>query len=970
MLKKLTSWWPVAIILLVEIILFIANYQPGTYLLGWDNIMPEFNLSANFERNVHGVWADYRGLGVLDGLAHTANIVHTVIIAIFTALFPLSFVRWLFIFLMHVVGGIGMYKLMTNDELRITNKKNGKLFALLGALFYQYNLATVQMFFAPLEVFVIHFAALPWLTGALVNFLEHPSKKHLVIFSILTLLFTPQAFVPSVWIAYMMLVGAIIMAYLIAHGKKRVKSAIQLLALIGLLNAFWLLPYAYSALTNAPVIAQTKINIMSNEDIVLKQKEFADFGSAALFHGFSLNQTDYFQNAGKFEYMMEPWRSHINHGYMQIISWGFFLLSVIGLGYSIIKKNLRILPFSTVYVVAFSLLATDVPILSGIPFLLNTVIPYFEVIFRFAYTKFVFVYALTYTILLVVGLQFLLNKLRNYLAHVAVVIALLVGVGLYTLPSFSGNFIYENMKVSLPQDYHDLFDYFKQRPADERIAVLPAHQYWSWQFYDFGARGSGFLWYGLQQPTMDRAFDPWSRENENFYWELSQAIYAENANQFNNVFQKHRVSWILLDNHIISPENPRALYTGRIRQLIAQNPSIIPYRTFGNLELFAVSISPSIGSHVHITDAVSVGPSYSWGNNDTAYAQYNTYYTDESPNVIMPFRDLFSGRRVSEGSYHITEDATSIFVTAPGSENMLDQSMVLAPNDRSAAFVDVITPYTTDDNIQPRMVSQEPTAVQVPKIESDLTKEYLVKDLPNIIDAGSCDLFRSGTIDRYVTPEGAVRFSSENSSNCYTVDMPHLPHRISYIIAIESRWEEGKPIRIGLINATSGKIDIDVHLPKSDEFVTSYIVVPPMDQFGVGYKIYIDNVSIGDMRTVNDLREIRLYPFPYEFISSTAFIKNNIIKRTPILIHSQSYSQAWHAYEVDSALDNLFPILFADQLTGHVLVNNWANGWKLDSPTNDTANVKIIYLPQYLQHLGFVLFGVGVVYVLLYRRKG
>ena len=37
------------LLILVELILFAANYKPGTYLIGWDNIMPEFNFSANFE---------------------------------------------------------------------------------------------------------------------------------------------------------------------------------------------------------------------------------------------------------------------------------------------------------------------------------------------------------------------------------------------------------------------------------------------------------------------------------------------------------------------------------------------------------------------------------------------------------------------------------------------------------------------------------------------------------------------------------------------------------------------------------------------------------------------------------------------------------------------------------------------------------------------------------------------------------
>ena len=64
---------------------------------------------------------------------------------------------------------------------------------------------------------------------------------------------------------------------------------------------------------------------------------------------------------------------------------------------------------------------------------------------------------------------------------------------------------------------------------DGRIAYLPQPNYWSWKHYNFGLVGSGFIWYGLSQPLMDRAFDPWSNVNENYYWELTHALYSNDS---------------------------------------------------------------------------------------------------------------------------------------------------------------------------------------------------------------------------------------------------------------------------------------------------------------------------------------------------------------------------------------------------------------------------------------------------------
>src|SRR3972149_9988357 len=93
-------------IILIEVILFFANFKPGTYLIGWDNIMPEFNLKLNFTRSIFSIWQEYRGLGVLDGLAHSANLMHTVYIWLLSIFLPDSMLRYVYTHLTHLIGGV------------------------------------------------------------------------------------------------------------------------------------------------------------------------------------------------------------------------------------------------------------------------------------------------------------------------------------------------------------------------------------------------------------------------------------------------------------------------------------------------------------------------------------------------------------------------------------------------------------------------------------------------------------------------------------------------------------------------------------------------------------------------------------------------------------------------------------------------------------------------------------------------
>ena len=168
---KLIRLLPLLGIIFIEIILFVTNFRSGTYLMGWDNIMPELNLGLNFERAIFSVWQTYRGLGLLDGLAHSANLVHTIYISLLSIVLPESVLRYVFIHLTHLAGGLGFFYLAKS----LTGNKRASI---AGAVFYMLNLGIAQMYIAPLEVFAVHFAALPILSFFSIQALKTPSYKN------------------------------------------------------------------------------------------------------------------------------------------------------------------------------------------------------------------------------------------------------------------------------------------------------------------------------------------------------------------------------------------------------------------------------------------------------------------------------------------------------------------------------------------------------------------------------------------------------------------------------------------------------------------------------------------------------------------------------------------------------------------------------------------------------------------------
>lgn len=964
--KLLHKFWPIGILIILETVLFLTNYDRGTYLLGWDTIMPEFNFQANLWRNISGVWATYRGLGLLDGMAHTANLVHTLCIWLLSFFFPQNMLRYVFTFTMHLLGGIGVYKLLTS----LTDKDKpifSKSLALITGLFYQYNLDTVQMFYAPLEVFSVHFAALPWLSYTLLNYLKHQTKHNLVIFFITSFIFTPQAFVPSVWIAYVISLGWILLFHLISHPHNWKKITLTIIGVLSAVNAFWLLPYLYSATQNSAVIASTKINIMSNADIALKQKEFADFPSVATLRGFSLNHIDY-QQTGIFDYMMSQWRTHIYSLPMTLLSWFFFATTTLGAIGIFLRKQRSLYAFFAIFVTGFILLGSDIPIIGWIFKFFSDYVPYFGVIFRFTFTKFAFLYVFGYSVLFAAGILIVQKKLKFAFAKEGLLALFAILVLAVSLPSFQGNFLYKNLRVKLPTEYLNLFTYFKKEDPSRRIALLPAHQYWSWVFYKWGGRGSGFLWYGLEQPTLDRAFDPWSRQNENFYWELSHAAYSQNPQQFEKVLEKYQVDYLLFDHNVFAPDNPKSLYTDKIEELLHASLRIQKIEQFGNIEVYKFMYTPPTKNFTFKSqNAASVSPNYEWNNADQAYSEKNLYYSDEkNPDTIYPFRTLFTNRRPEDLVFKITEQPSEFTLSTPVSSKITsDYNLVTSTaeelpqvNRETLAFDNFLIPTISR--------SETDITLHVPKATGYLSYDSELDSNIASFEPVRCDNFRKGPIDRYAVFGNFLRFSSVNSSNCLDISLSHLPQRYSYLIGITSRHTAGKTLLFSVINQNSGRTEIETYLPISDEPTTSYFILPPMEQYGQGYTLHIDNISIGQVKSLNDLGRIVVYPFPYEYVSSLKF-ESQSRQDNSLFVLSQSYDSGWLAYETPNELARIMPLVFGKRLTDHVMVNNWANGWKLPDGSN-SQQITIVYWPQYLEYIGFGILTFTLLYLLLAKN--
>lgn len=987
---KILHHWPILVLLALEVALFVTNYTPGTYVVGWDNMYPELNFRLNFKRAIFGVWQEYRGLGVEDGLSHAAELPHYALLWLTSFILPQNLLRYTFIFLTHLLGGIGMYVLVYATLARNTKSIIHTLVAFVAALFYQYNFATVQMFYLPFEVFMVHFAALPWLLWAVVSYLLHGGKRSAMWLVVLSLLSTPQAHVPTVFLVYLMVLAATLLIHVVTHHSWTTwKRAITVLLITFLTNAFWGLPFAHNTLFHAKDIANSKNNQIATDDIFAKNQRYGDLPATALMRSFSLDYVQYDHTTGQQSFMFAPWKNHIDGPFAAVAAGVFFSLAIIGAFLVIRDQRKEWYPYLILFVFSFLIIGNDVPVLSAFSEWLRSTIPLFHNVFRFVFTKFFTLYALTYSILIAVAIHELLKTSHGSKRDISILtICFVVLLGFSTLPSFRGNFFFKNLRVSIPKDYFDAFAFLDTKSPSERIAVLPAPWFWAWTQYNWGVIGSGFQWFGIPQPIMDRAFDPWSGTNENFYWQLSQAIYTKNPARLLAVLQEHNVSWVLFDEHIINASYDRAQYTEDIRMMLTLIPQAVKAFQSGKITLYYFPSNNPGSSFVSQTKTLpNVGPALPWNDTDMAFAHYGPYMSDtaNTASAWYPFRSLFTGRTQAELGFRAIEDEQSISLSGslPPSPELYRLSYP-SVSVQTFAQLDAITGLPKVAPVPNVSTNDTSLVVTIPKTSGAWSYDSLAtKGLAQT--PRSCDGFNTGLYQHEMKQDANgkyLRLRSLGSSNCLSIDLPLLPQRYGYMVGVEHRTVRGRSLSFSVTNRETRRTFMETLLPAQKEsFTTSWFIIPPMDTYGLGYSVNFDNISIGRNPAVNDLKRVRVYPIPYDFLAQMRFVRAEqptaseptkpasvshpnpawyevrlqnedgspiTSETTQTLILSQSYDAGWIAFTKTP----IFP--YIKPAGRHVLINNWANGWTL-SPKETEETIYLLFWPQLLEFLGFAL---------------
>lgn len=915
-------------------------------------------------------------------------------------------------------------------------------FPLLGSLFYMLNFAVIQLLFLPFEAFTVFYASLPWLIWIYIKLITKPytlKPKQLLLFIILNLLATPAFVAQQLFVVYAFILSlltfGLIISYKLRHrmnqevrikkqenntlhdsklilhdSQNKISSALTIIKrsviaafLIIVVNSFWLLPQGYFLFTNGSVVKESKINQIATSDVLYSNIDRGNLTDIIGFSGFFYDRLDQNQN-----YLFASWKIHRENPFMIGIILVLFAVVLLG----IISKKRYHTPSSAIHI-GFLLvfLLCSFALLGNTPGIkeLNDLIrenSFINQIFRSPFTKFAVPLALSASYFFMIGAYTLTTFLTKHapqaIKHMVVFLTTFV-LGFFilfqALPVFQGQLFSSEMKVHIPDRYIELMNYFQNVDKNERIALLPDYTFWGWFHTDYGYNGSGYLWYGIEQPIVSRNFDYWSFESESYFWEIKNAVEAEDLEMMERIFEKYNIDYIIFDTSLLPiVATQKSLQYETLEQMLLQSKVLKVEKQWDNLMLFKRLNTPPEKSFMSLSkDVPNIGPNAKLINDDIAYKTYGTYMTSSTKpyDVYYPFLDLFTQTKHVSDAWTITESEANITVESMIPFNPSDGYSITTSSQTTVDLYDAETAVNYIVPFETTLTSTD-VSIRFPKIRVDTFSPESAKIGYCLKEQGDLTTYQSQTVIDITTTQGAT--------GCIEFTDSNLDQRYGYFVSTQTENVTGPHLYFYVLDTTKNQAYVEDRIVSNNEH---YILGPHFNR-GLGYSFTFQNTSYQHIPSTNRVFGLQVYLMPYEDIHGLELIRKQSepIKKATFsdefhvekknyytyivslsarrsassetLILNQAYQPGWKAYtlanskwHIANGLMEMFPFFFGKELEDHVVINNWANGWNLpdSQPSALRSTLVIIYLPQYLQYTGFVFIIVTIIGLILHHRS-
>jgi hypothetical protein len=313
-------------------------------------------------------------------------------------------------------------------------------------------------------------------------------------------------------------------------------------------NLFWILPNIYFILTRGIEVSNSKIHSLFSDQAYLSNLSFGNLSDLSLLKNYLFIWQIW--NGDKFVPLLDSWIKNLDSG---IVLFGYiiFALAIFGIGLSLVRKEKKLYSFIIIFFLCSIFISSSNSFVGSIIDFLRENVPFLKEALRFPFNKFSTLFSFSISIFLAYFTLVLFSYVKRESLKITSVIFFVLLSIVYYLPAFKGELLNPLMRINFNKDYFEVFNYLKNEPDFGRIADLPIHSVYGWSYYGFGYQGAGFLWFGIDKPILNREFDRWNVKNEDYFNEMSFAIYNNDSRKVERVLNKYQIRWLLLDKNII-----------------------------------------------------------------------------------------------------------------------------------------------------------------------------------------------------------------------------------------------------------------------------------------------------------------------------------------------------------------------------------------------------------------------------------
>jgi hypothetical protein len=887
----------------IAVFLCIRNYTPGTYLLGWDSLHPEFNFSEAFRRVWEGVWRAEQGVGAIAAHSHMADSPRIIFLWLESFILPASFLRYSYIFLCLILGPLGVYFFLKY----VFQKEKESVWvypaAFLGALFYLLNLGTLQNFYVPFEMFPAAFAFIPWIALSGLRYLREGGKLNLVFWAAILILSSPMAYAATLWYASFAGLFTFLAAFaLISSGRKvNIKRLLVLLLTAVFLNLYWILPNIYSIANQSGVISNASTNRLFSQEAFLRNRDYGDFKDILIQKNFLFGWRNFDFTNNKFTDLLGVWTKNLSNPIVLNVGYALSGIPVLGLFLGIIKRKKTALAFVPTLIFCLFFLININPPTGGLYSYLYNNYGIFAEGFRMPFSKFSILYELIasfyfgYFVFVILIVRSRLLAIIKFIFFGAVV----AGLVYFMLPAFSGWLIGPNVRKTMPGEYQQMFNWFNSNSYG-RVALLPINSKYGWEYRSWGYEGSGFLTYGISDPVLYRDFDRWSIGNEDFYTQSAFALYANDTQAFVNTLKKYQVKYLLLDESIINPGGtPDILKIPQLKSIFAES-GISEVAKFGFLTIYETGFGSEVSAPSIFTQTTF---DLSYSPVDPLYATAGAYINTGNVTPVRKIPGLPSGNPVVSENLSINRGFANAYncdLEKSGSVFKSNSSSgILLRAEGGGASCDYLDyPNLKYNQAYVLRVAGENRQGRSLKIYL-FNEDSQVPEIEEILPSGKFDkTFFVYPHNQNVEGTGPARIATQSVAG-------------GYILNLETR--------------SFGRIPSENLLTK----VEFYPVDSAYLQNLQGYSPERSRTGAQNNLKILDVKKYGTWGYKVETNGSG------------LLELGQGYEKGWIGLtKYDSGI----------KVLDHVKVNSWANGWMVESST-----VYLYYWPQALEWGGGIL---------------